>query len=188
MKILFFLISILIIIYFFVPHNAKLMHLEIWPTKPRQIIQSNSDPNKTEHGGSKEVFDIYSFSHITHGIIFYFVLKYFGLKETNIIYVSIILELLWEILENSPFIIKRFQRNKEYANWTGDSIVNIIGDVISMLIGLYIAKFSKVFAILYLIISEVILTKFHASLFQNIIGFVIPNSSNAGANARKLLI
>ena len=49
------------------------------------------------------------------------------MKETNIIYASVVLELLWEILENSPFIVNRYRKNKEYANYTGDSIVNIIG-------------------------------------------------------------
>ena len=54
---------------------------------------------------SKNLFDIYSFSHISHGILFYLFFKYLKVNFLTGLYLTIILEFLWEMFENTEFII-----------------------------------------------------------------------------------
>ena len=69
---------------------------------PKKLINFELDGK----GTSQQIFDIYSFSHITHGILFYFLLKYLNYNTINGLYITIVLEIIWEIFENTPYIIK----------------------------------------------------------------------------------
>ena len=73
---------------------------------------------------SKELIDIYSFSHISHGILFYFIFQYFEINFLKGLYLTIILEFLWEIVENTDYIIKKY-RKKYDRDYDGDSITLI---------------------------------------------------------------
>ena len=170
LKIILFFITLIILIYILTPTNITAFGLSVWP-EPRKIIDYESDGINT----SKQIFDIYSFSHISHGILFYFILKYFGFNDYISIYLSIIIEILWEIFENTPFIINKYRKKKEFENYKGDSIVNIIGDVIFTIFGIYLAQKNKGYSILYLLISETLLLPLHANLINLSVGSLIWN-------------
>ena len=70
---------------------------------------------------------IYSFSHISHGILFYLVFNYLNVDFLTGLYLTIILEYTWEMFENTEFIICLYR--KDYGNYEGDSYINIIGDI-----------------------------------------------------------
>ena len=136
---------------------------------PKKLINFELDGK----GTSQQIFDIYSFSHITHGILFYFLLKYLNYNTINGLYITIILEILWEIFENTPYIINKYRKKKEFQNYKGDSIVNMIGDTIFTILGYYLSyKFEKI-AILYIIISEIILIPCKANFLYLSIGSLI---------------
>ena len=65
------LLVILLIVYVFLPDNYKLFNKPLW-YKPKKIISFQLDSKDT----SQQISDIYSLSHITHGILFYFLFKY----------------------------------------------------------------------------------------------------------------
>ena len=50
---------------------------------------------KPQNTYSKNFFDIYSFSHISHGILFYLVFNYLNVDFLTVLYLTIILEFLW---------------------------------------------------------------------------------------------
>ena len=77
----------------------------------------------------------------------------------NGLYITIVLEIIWEIFENTPYIINKYRQKKEFKNYKGDSIVNMIGDTIFTILGYYLSYKSEKIAILYMIISEIILRK-----------------------------
>jgi len=90
---------------------------------------------------SESLLDIYSFTHISHGIILYYVLYYFhgNKKYTSMIYVALLYEVLWEIIENSSVVINRYRTASNISrNYAGDSIINSVGDILSMSIGFFI--------------------------------------------------
>ncbi len=111
---------------------------------------------------SQRVADAYSFSHIIHGMLFYglfwliwnrlperlknrFPRKYWFL-------LSLLLEAGWELLENSPLIINRYREATIALGYVGDSVLNSVCDVGMMALGFLIARFSRVWIVIMLII------------------------------------
>lgn len=91
---------------------------------------------------SRGIVDIFSLSHIIHGFIFYYILD-------SVIY-AVIIEVVWEILENSPLIINRYRKTVS-VDYTGDTIINSINDVMFMLLGFFIATVSPSYVVLFII-------------------------------------
>lgn len=90
---------------------------------------------------SQHVFDAYSLSHMLHGLMFY---GFFWLFRKRLsfqwrIVAATAVEIGWELLENSPIIINRYRAATISLGYEGDSIINSLGDVVSYLIGFYIA-------------------------------------------------
>lgn len=154
-KISVFVIISLIITMFILLKVTKINRLlrrPIWH-EPINIIDYNLDGP----GTSRQIFDIYSFSHASHGVLLYFIFKYLKIPIVQAFGLSIIIEIIWEIIENTPYIINKYRENQEYKNYQGDSIVNIIGDLLSMIIGFYLSFKTENLAIIYLIITELFL-------------------------------
>jgi hypothetical protein len=109
---------------------------------------------------SQHLADPYSFSHILHGIIFFGVLFLFRrkLSLTTRLYISLFIEIAWEILENSPIIIERYRANTASLDYFGDSILNAIGDVLFMLLGFWMTwRLRWYWTLAFLILTELIL-------------------------------
>ena len=113
---------------------------------------------------SKNLFDIYSFSHISHGVLFYLFFKYLKINFLTALYLTIILEFLWEMFENTEFIICVYR--KDYENYDGDSYLNITGDIICTIIGYLLASKTIYGSILFLIVSEIILIPYKANFLE----------------------
>ncbi len=103
---------------------------------------------------SQRVADVYSFSHIIHGLIFYGFL-FLVARRMPIRYrflIAILLEGGWELLENSSIIIDRYREATIAQGYVGDSVLNSVSDVIMAGIGFIIAWKSRIWASVLLII------------------------------------
>ena len=158
----------LLLVCSMLPSNLKFINRPLWH-EPKKIINFELDGK----GTSNQIFDIYSFSHIIHGILFYFLIKYLNYNITNGLLIVIILETLWEIFENTPFIINKYKQKRPFKNYNGDSIVNIIGDIIFTIVGYYIAYRSPILSIIYLVISEIFFIPFKANFLYLSFGSLI---------------
>lgn len=138
-------------------------------------METNNDYSINDY--SKRLFDIYSFSHITHGILFYLLFKYLKFNFLNGLYLTIILEFLWEIFENTEFIICLYR--KDYGNYEGDSHLNITGDIAATIIGYLLASKTIYGSILFLIISEILLIPYKANFLQLSVGSLLKNSNKS---------
>jgi hypothetical protein len=91
---------------------------------------------------SQHLFDAYSLSHVLHGVLFFGVLWLFrrrlSLNVRAVIAAGI--EIGWEMLENSPVVIERYRRATVSLGYTGDSVLNSLGDVTSFVLGFYLAR------------------------------------------------
>ena len=124
---------------------------------------------------SKNLFDIYSFSHVSHGILFYLFFKYLKVNFLTGLYLTIILEFLWEMFENTEFIICVYR--KDYGNYEGDSYLNITGDIICTIVGYLLAYKTIYGSILFLIISEILLIPYKANFLELSFGSLLKKTN-----------
>ncbi len=91
---------------------------------------------------SQRVADVYSFSHMIHGMLFYGGLWLFA-RELPVRYrflIAVLLEASWELLENSPIIINRYREATIAQGYVGDSILNSSCDVLMATLGFWLAN------------------------------------------------
>lgn len=91
---------------------------------------------------SQHLLDAYSLSHVLHGVLFFGLLWLFRRQLTLGARAAIAaaIEIGWEVLENSPIVIERYRKATVSLGYTGDSIVNSVGDVASFVLGFYLAR------------------------------------------------
>jgi hypothetical protein len=92
-------------------------------------------------GCSQRLADAYAFSHIIHGMFFYFLLWLVArrLPLSARYLMAVLLEAGWELLENSPLIINRYREATMALGYEGDSILNSTSDVLMMSLGFLLA-------------------------------------------------
>ena len=109
---------------------------------------------ESEHN-SQYLFDHYSFSHITHGMLFYGLLWLVArrLPARARILIAIAIECVWEVVENTDMVINRYRAATISLHYYGDSIMNSMCDILSCVAGLMLAyllpaRLSVVFVVL----------------------------------------
>lgn len=130
---------------------------------------------------SQRVADIYSFSHIIHGIIFYAFL-WLVARKMQVKYwllIALLVEGGWELLENSPIIINRYREATIAQGYVGDSVLNSVCDILMMVIGFVFARFNKVWVSMAIIIVFELGTLFYVrdNLTLNVLMLVYPVES-----------
>lgn len=132
-------------------------------------------------GNSQHIADWYTFSHVIHGFLF-FGLTWLLMRNQPIglrASAAVILELAWEILENSSIIIDRYREATSAVGYSGDSIVNSLADGGWMLAGFLVAsrlpwKMTVALAVAFELFT---LWMIRDNLTLNILMLVAPNDS-----------
>jgi len=127
---------------------------------------------------SKHVADWYTFSHVIHGIVFYWILDWLfpdwplGLK----VVAAVIPEALWEIFENTDMVIEYYRQNTVSVEYRGDSVLNSVADIGAMTAGLFLAFWLPWWAVLFIVVALELITLAYIrdNLLLNIIMFIYP--------------
>ena len=95
---------------------------------------------------SQHLADWYTFTHVLHGLGFYFLLWLVARRcKTDVrLVLAVLLEAAWEVAENTPFIIDRYRAATISLDYYGDSIVNSVADIVAMMAGFWIAQYAAV--------------------------------------------
>ena len=96
---------------------------------------------------SQQLTDWYSLSHFIHGLIMYFVAwllwtrwRLFGGRPARFaLPIATFVEAAWEVAENTPMVIDRYRAVTVSFGYTGDSVLNSMGDIACMTLGFLLA-------------------------------------------------
>ncbi|HLL77159.1 MAG TPA: DUF2585 family protein [Pyrinomonadaceae bacterium] len=91
---------------------------------------------------SQQLFDPYSFTHVLHGFAFAGLLALAAprLAARWRLTLAVALEAAWEVVENTSYVINRYREATAALGYTGDTVVNSLGDIVACGIGFEIAR------------------------------------------------
>jgi hypothetical protein len=127
---------------------------------------------------SQHAFDPYSLTHLLHGMVFCGVLwLWFRDAHRGWQFVAaLVIEVGWEILENSYFIIDRYRTATAALGYSGDTVVNSLGDIVSCAVGFLVARklgwWKSV--LLFVAIEVILLVCIRDNLLLNVIMLICP--------------
>ena len=149
---------------------------------------SNSGTVKLWHAelvsseNSQHLSDWYSFTHIVHGFLFFFLLWLISKKIPQIrkfsvgFVIAVVMESIWEVIENTDFIINRYREATIALDYFGDSIINSTADILFMSLGFMMAsRLSVLASVSFVVASEIMLAiVIRDNLALNILMLIYP--------------
>ncbi len=127
---------------------------------------------------SQHIADWYTFSHITHGFIFYGLLHWLMPRQPMGVRLTIaaLIEAAWEVVENTPMIINRYREATMALGYSGDAIINSAADIGWMIAGFLLASRLRPAIIIALAIGFEIFTLYmiRDNLTLNVLMLVAP--------------
>lgn len=104
---------------------------------------------------SQHLTDWYTPSHLIHGLLFYGLLWLIARRWPVGVraLIATVVEIGWEIVENTPWIINRYRGTTISLDYFGDSVINSASDAAAMLIGFFLASRLPVWASVLVIVA-----------------------------------
>lgn len=89
---------------------------------------------------SQVLADPYALTHVGHGVLFFYLFAVMMARSTREAQfgATLLLEAGWEIVENTPYVIERFRQTTTATEYTGDSILNSLGDIGAAALGFWV--------------------------------------------------
>jgi uncharacterized protein DUF2585 len=148
---------------------------KIWGISGEPGIWSG-DVNSSHN--SQYMTDPYSFSHITHGMLFY-ALTWLLARQLPVrvrALIALAVEATWEIVENTDAVIQRYRAATISLHYYGDSVMNSMCDILSCMIGFGLAYLlpPRVGIIAVIVLELTLALWIRDGLFLNIIMLIHP--------------
>ena len=128
---------------------------------------------------SQHLTDWYTYSHVLHGIIFYWLLTVVSRGYLSVgarLVIAAMIEGAWEIFENTPFVINRYRSQTLSRDYFGDSVINSVADMLAMVVGFMLAAKLPAWVTVFLVIAVelVLLWLIRDNLALNILMLLYP--------------
>lgn len=127
---------------------------------------------------SQQLLDPYSFTHVLHGFLFFWLiaLLFRRMNSSWQICLALLLEGGWELFENTRFVIDKYRTETAALGYTGDTIVNSLGDLMCALVGFTIARQLGLrrSLIVFVVVEVVLIVWIRDSLLLQILMLVRP--------------
>lgn len=130
---------------------------------------------------SQHLFDPYSFTHVLHGIglcgLFWLVARRVPLRWR--FWLAMLVETLWEVVENSQAVIDRYRAATIALGYEGDSVANSLGDILSCGLGFVLAWRIgwRASVIVFLVTEAILLVWIRDDLLLNVIMLIYPSET-----------
>jgi hypothetical protein len=127
---------------------------------------------------SQHLFDPYSFTHVLHGFLFFWLIVWLLPRLENgwQLWLAIAVEAAWEVVENSEFVIRRYREATAARGYFGDTIVNSLGDILACGLGFLLARYLGVrrSILVFLLVEVLLVIWIRDSLLLNILMLLFP--------------
>lgn len=135
--------------------------------------------NRADSQTSQHLTDWYTYSHVLHGIIFYWLLTVVSRGYLSVgarLVIAALIEGAWEIFENTPFVINRYRSQTLSRDYFGDSVINSVADMLAMVVGFMLAARLPAWITVFLVIAVelVLLWLIRDNLALNILMLLYP--------------
>lgn len=130
---------------------------------------------------SQHVIDPYSFTHVSHGILEFWLigLIFWKLPMAWRLVLAIFIESTWEVIENTNYVISRYRETTISLDYFGDSIINSLADIFCCGLGFVVAYKLRFWwsVAVFLTTESILLITIRDSLILNIIMLIYPLES-----------
>jgi len=141
-------------------------HFQVWVG---DICSSNN---------SQQLFDPYSFTHVLHGFLLFWIISllFRRLAPEWQISLALLCEALWEVFENTSFVINRYRTETAALGYQGDTILNSLGDLMCAFFGVLIARQLgyRRSVIVFLVVEVILFISIRDSLLVEILMLIKP--------------
>ena len=127
---------------------------------------------------SQQLLDPASFTHVLHGFVLCGLLAWLVPRMSPVwrLSLGVSAEVLWEVVENSEFVIRRYREGTAAFGYHGDTIVNSAGDLLSFGLGFVLARrlgFRRALAV-FVAVEVVLAFWIRDGLLLNVLMLVYP--------------
>ena len=139
---------------------------------------------------SQHFLDPYSFTHVLHGFLFFWLIAWLAPRLNRSpshagnfgnwqLALALAVESLWEVFENTNFIIDRYRSETAALGYNGDTVVNSFGDILCCLVGFTIARRLGLrrSLIVFVVLELVLIVWIRDSLLLEILMLIFPIDS-----------
>lgn len=127
---------------------------------------------------SQQLLDPYSFTHVLHGFLFFWLIALLFRRVAPAwqFWLALFLESVWEVFENTKFVIDHYRTETAALGYQGDTIVNSLGDLACALAGFLLARQLGVrrSLIVFVLVELILILWIHDSLLLQILMLVRP--------------
>ena len=112
----------------------------LWWCSCDYLLLWSGDPWSSDN--YQHLLDPYSFTHLLHGFLFCGLIALIAprLRKAWQLWLAISLEAVWEVIENSRFVIERYREETVALGYQGDTIVNSLVDILLCGLGFVLAR------------------------------------------------
>lgn len=148
----------------------------LWWCSCGYLLLWSGDPWSSDN--SQHLLDPYSFTHVLHGFLFYGLLALIVPRLSMVwrLWLAVSIESMWEVVENSEFVIQRYREETAALGYQGDTVVNSLSDILLCGLGFVLAYhlgFRRTFALF--VVTEVALAIWiRDNLTLNILMLIYP--------------
>jgi hypothetical protein len=128
---------------------------------------------------SQHLLDPYTFTHVLHGLALYaLVWGLFGriASRTTRAWIGFVIEVAWELVENTDAVVERYRAATISLDYYGDSVTNSLGDIVAFGVGYWIAGVVPVWTSVvgFLVVDGLLVLWIRDSLLMNVLMLVHP--------------